>query len=268
MPTAKRSRSKKKHDSKKHKHIFPPKKITRPCESFFKSHSELINFIAFIGTLTDHIDEGRKVAAKALYDYTSDEEEKKQYKEAMESSKGAQYVFLKSHKILLVELMLCRAVDNYLTYLAELMALIFRTKPETLKSGETIRLDEILNHESMAVLIDVLAERKVDRLSYQGMRQLSNYYSEHFGCILFETSSQLESAVRIVEMRNITVHNRGIVNSTFLSRVPSATEKLGDRISLPGALIIDYMEILAKSALTLDARARKKFKLPLHTTAE
>ncbi|MDQ3686595.1 MAG: hypothetical protein M3430_13505 [Acidobacteriota bacterium] len=90
-----------------------------------------------------------------------------------------------AHIPLMAELVLCRSIDNYLVYLSQLLALIFRTKPETLKSGEQERLDFILKHSSMDDLIGALAEKRVDKLAYMGMRDLARYFEEKLGLNCF-----------------------------------------------------------------------------------
>ena len=42
---------------------------------------------------------------------------------------------------LMTEMALCRAVDSYLTYLTELLSLIFRANLESLRSAEEVKLD-------------------------------------------------------------------------------------------------------------------------------
>src|SRR5260221_6988835 len=111
-----------------------------------------------------------------------------------------------------IEMMLVRGADNFLTYVSELLALVFTSRPETLKSGETVRLDEILQHSTMDDLVKRLAERRVERLSYQGMRDLQKDLSEKLSFELFPSPESLVRAVRVIEIRNLLVHNRGIVN--------------------------------------------------------
>lgn len=243
-------------------HVHPPERLTQPCSSFFRSHVEMISFVGFIGTVTEQLDEGAMRAAKVLHGYANDPNEKARYEKILEHKGAAQKAFRQRYHQLLVQMMLCRTVDNYMIYLAELMAMIFRTKPETLRSSETVRVDDILQYSSMVDLISSLTERRVERLSYQGMRYLSEYFDERLGCGLYNKEEDLETAIHIIEMRNIIVHNRAVVNRIYLSRIPNVSEKLGEHISLPGDTVIDYMEFLAGSASDIDQRAAKKFGLP------
>ncbi|MDQ3816189.1 MAG: hypothetical protein M3362_00695 [Acidobacteriota bacterium] len=163
---------------------------------------------------------------------------------------------------LLAELTLCRAVDGFLTFLAATLSLIFRTKPETLRSSELERLDFILQFPTMEELVTALAERRVDKLSYGGMREITKYFEERLGLQLFDAPAELDAAVRFIEVRNIIVHNRGVVSSIFKKRLPDASEQVGDRVSLTPEEIAAQMTYLAKLADRIDARAVDKFGLP------
>jgi hypothetical protein len=63
---------------------------------------------------------------------------------------------------LMTEMALCRAVDSYLVYLTEFLSLIFRASPESLRSGEEVRLDFVLAHSSRAGLIKAIIDRKIN----------------------------------------------------------------------------------------------------------
>jgi hypothetical protein len=95
-----------------------------------------------------------------------------------------------------------RIVDNYLTYVAELLALIFRTRPETMRSEKQVSLRVVLSHDSMDDLIATLAEQQVERLSRAGLRELHDELSKSMGFALFEEPDARDGAARAVEIRN------------------------------------------------------------------
>lgn len=49
---------------------------------------------------------------------------------------------------LMAEMTPCRVVDNYLCYVTDLLSLLFRSRPECLKSSETVTLDFVLDHKT------------------------------------------------------------------------------------------------------------------------
>jgi hypothetical protein len=148
-----------------------------------------------------------------------------------------------------------------LTYISEFIALIFRTRPETLRSNETERLDFILGYSSMEDLINSLAEKRVEALSYRGMSDLAEYVRERLGLNLFENREREQRAVRMIEVRNIIVHHRGIASRTFLRRVPDFAAKIGETVRL-GDLATEELELFPICVCDIDVRGAAKFGLP------
>jgi hypothetical protein len=131
---------------------------------------------------------------------------------------------LEEFEQILLQMVYARAVDDFLTYLSELVSLIFKTRPETLRSNEQrIPLERILQYSSMDDLVNALTEERIMALAYQGMAQLSDDLDKRLKFALFETPALASEAVHTVEIRNLVVHNRAIVNNTFLSRLDRAS---------------------------------------------
>jgi hypothetical protein len=164
---------------------------------------------------------------------------------------------------LMTEMALCRAVDNYIIYLTELLSLVFRAHPESLRSAEEVRLDFVLRHATRAGLIKSLIDRKVNKLSYQGMRDLAQYLSKTLGFELFQEQDSLERAILLVEMRNAIVHNRGIINETFLRRVPPSLVPHGKQLRFSVNDLGRHVEFLAQSVADIEHRAHDKFGVRL-----
>jgi hypothetical protein len=161
---------------------------------------------------------------------------------------------------LLREMVLMRAVDSFLTYLARLVALIFTTKPETLRSRSQVEVEYILSFNSMDELVRSLADDEVTRLAYLGMQQLAETLDKKMGLVLFPSPEDLQRAVGIIEIRNLLVHNGGTINHTFLKRMPTCTQSLGHQVNI-GHPAEDSI-FLAHSVLDIDARSRDQFGLP------
>ena len=142
------------------------------------------------------------------------------------------------------------------------MALIFKTRPETLKSGESIKLDEVLQYGNMDSLIGHIAEKRVNQLSYQGMKSLSNYFFEKLGFNLFESEDDLQRAICLIEIRNIITHNRAVINRIFLSRIPNYPGQIDQQIDMSPDEVLDNMKFLMGLVAYVDSRISKKFNLP------
>lgn len=240
-----------------------PQRITEPCARFFRRDTELWKLIVF---MTLQWRNAARVLTKTI-----------RASDAFSVPKPDAFQHIKqqaltveerlAHFDLMLHLAFCAAVDNYLSYVSEVLALIYHTKPETLRSKEeTETLDEILRYSTMEELTSYLAEKRVNRLSHRGMSNLSDYLVRVLGFCLFEKSGDLSRAVLIVETRNLIVHNRAIIDSRFLGRVPDFSGKIGDTIDLGGGnesgRTLKDIQFLARSVADVDPRACVKFDLP------
>src|ERR1035437_3237442 len=77
---------------------------------------------------------------------------------------------------LIVDLVLCRAVDNFLAYIGDLLTLVYATTP---------------------------GRKTPSKLSHSGISQKHEYLKAQLKFPLFETEADLERAGRIVETRNL-----------------------------------------------------------------
>jgi hypothetical protein len=163
---------------------------------------------------------------------------------------------------LLCEMLITRSIDNYLTYVAELLALVFRTRPEALRSREQVRLDFVLQHQSMGDLLEALTERRVERLSRSGLSELNTGLASDLGFALFDDQEDLIRASKYVELRNLIVHNRGIVNRRLLGRFPETKRGLGERIEVTLDQLQDATTLFNAAAHRADVVAAKKWEIP------
>jgi hypothetical protein len=237
------------------KHANRPELLTEPCSRFFDYDEEISEFFIFFLEWTKRPDELYEKLVKILY---GSNEEK--LKESLGKPKRGE-AYIKRFDRFVMEMMLVRGIDNFLTYVSQLLALIFIERPETLKSSETVKLEEILQHETMDDLIKRLAERRVERLSYQGMRDLQKDLSDKLGFEIFSSSEALTRAVDVIEIRNLLVHNRGFVNQIFQTRTSDSSTKIGSPLELSLHRLISDLDFLAHAVLDMDERAASKFGL-------
>lgn len=241
----------------------PPDPATQACLEYFEDCGQLLSFIWFISQMALDRDKVAKIAAGALLEVDPDRKRSEQI--LKEGGVGAVKTFSR-FKQLLAQLVITRAVDAFLLYLADLLALIFRTRPETLRSSQQVRLETILQHSSMEDLIGYLADGQVQDLSYQGMRALTTWLEDRLGLKLFEGRESMDQAVRFIELRNLIVHNRGRVNRLFLTRVPDYPTPLNHIASFSVTEIFDGCEFFARAVGDIDSRAILKFDLPATST--
>jgi hypothetical protein len=169
--------------------------------------------------------------------------------------------FVKNRGIFLNMLYL-HVVDNFLTYVSEIIGLIYRTKPETMKTGGQVKLDFVLSHQSMNEFIDALAEKQVHDLTYMSIRDLNEYLSDRLNFSLVEDEKELAYLAEIVDIRNLLSHNRGAINALFVSRQPQYASMLGQTIEISAKKLPEDLKVLVRVVKNIDLRAINKFSLP------
>jgi len=215
----------------------------------------LLRFTAFFGELVTHSDEVGRIL----------HEGREEPGEGGETDKGAVYYMREHVAPMLRRLLFEKGVDNFLSYISDVLGLIFETRPQALRSSETVKLNEILQHESMEQLIDFLVERKVERLAYQSLRDLGHDLETTLNFALFLDEDAFTTAASAVEIRNVLVHNRGKVNRKYFRNVTDTTYELGDAIEVSGDHLFSTLGSLETSAHDIDLRAIEKFGLPAVT---
>ena len=239
--------------------------MTEPCASFFKDIYALYGFLALMSKGARQIDQDTRVATAELVTVADLVEGLVEEPSGTDSEKGPKDTEgtkekLWRYRTFMWEIWLSRGVDSYLNYLSGLLGLIFRTSPETIQSADTVRFDAILEHTTMGDLIESQAERRVHELSYQGMATLARYWHSRLKFELFSDAERLAMGIRIVETRNLILHNRGVVNEVFIARVANSGARLGQRIDVSKAG--KDLQFLQLAVADTDARAAAKFELP------
>ena len=238
------------------KYGVPPEPMSQPCGHFFIEHVRLYSLTSFVIGLVEH------AVTSDLAWVGLSEGPVSRLKDTERASLGRAIKLIDEflhHSDLVFELMFIRYVDNFLTYISDLLALIFKTRPETLKSGDSVRVEDVLSFPTIQDFIESLTERKILQLSTRGFSQLENYLSERLGFELFKSGDDFLRAKIIIEVRNVFVHNRGIANKIFASRAPEFEAELGKRITLSKEEVVASIAFLTRSVAETDTQAAQKF---------
>lgn len=244
-----------------------PELQSAPCTNYLLDAGKLISYSKFVLDAAEGID--RHIAGVAQP--STDEPVDPEYAATVLTKGGG---FIKAYfqfEELQTAMILCRSVDNFLIYLAEILALVFRTNPETLKSGETVRLDFLLQFQSFSELVNAIVDKRVNDLSYSGMEDLSTYLSERLGFDLFPARENLKRARYLIEVRNLIVHSRGIINTRFLRKLKDLEGdfgNLGSQVPIGHRLALVGLLFLRECVCDIDERAAQKFHLPRRQTVK
>jgi hypothetical protein len=126
----------------------------------------------------------------------------------------------------------------------------------------------VLQHSSIDELVEAMAERKVDRLSYSGLTDLDGFVRETLGFALFDNDEDRKAAVVAVERRNLIVHKRGVADARYIARSGDDSVRPGERVNLYGDLAMDTLELLSRLASETDRRAAEKWNIPQPVSAK
>lgn len=157
--------------------------------------------------------------------------------------------------------MICRSVDNFLNYVSDIMRLMHKAKPETLRSSGSITIEEALQHSDISDLISYISDKKTNELSYKGIDALSDEIKSRFNIDIFPSEEIRKFAIEIIETRNIIVHNRGIINKIFINRTKTKYIS-GNKVDIEFEYTLKCMELLSQIVHYFDLQAADKFKLP------
>ena len=159
-----------------------------------------------------------------------------------------------------LEVIFVRHIENYLNYLSSLLFEIFTQRPETLRSSEKVEVSFVLGCTSINDIIRALAERKVEGLSYESVAELSTFFHDRFNLDLFSTL-EIDIVVEAIETRNISVHNRCIVNGRYLTRTRRDKSLIGKRRNIYFSDIEKIVPLLGEAVKRLDKHAQAKLRL-------
>lgn len=237
---------------------------TSVFSKFYKDCKDTLNVFMYLVRLAHYTDQGRVRAAQALIDTVEPGgEEHSKYQETINNPTVAADE-LASYASINVRHMVTATADTFLWYLSNIVQAAIKKQSEILRSNEMMRIDEILNFQTKAELTEYLIDRKVNDLSYGGLRRIEEYFKDRLGIEIFPDSELRDTMILFIEVRNIYVHNRGSVNRVFLDRVRNMCgmdAELGRRFWVDFDKYGLFQSNCVKAAMEIDKLVAAKFKL-------
>jgi hypothetical protein len=165
-----------------------------------------------------------------------------------------------------IETACIRSVDNFLSYISEVLQLAIVKRSEILRSSETITLDEVLRFSKYKDLISYLVDRTINRLSYKSFSDIDKYISDKTNISLVQTDPERTLLMTSIELRNIYSHNRGEASDATMTRLERfdhpLTLRKGERVEADLFLIEELLANLTFIARRADGEFARKFRLP------
>ena len=139
--------------------IAPRGRATDPCWACFDDYDRLMLFLRIFWVLPTTAQsmlsalEGKRTFFDLSRQWRS---MKKGWRESGWTGERARD-YLQLGQPLQLQMILSRTVDSYLAYVGDLIGLIHRKKPETLRSKEEVSLEDVLQHATMDDLVGFLS---------------------------------------------------------------------------------------------------------------
>lgn len=237
----------------------PPKIGTKASSEFFGSWEEINKLLQFIIHLASTVEHAQTTAHDVLVKTAKDEEERNRLLSGW-GKRRSPIQDLKENRQILLEIILVRHIENFLNYLSTVLFEIFTSKPETLRTSDKVEVSKVLQHTSIESLVLELAEEKVERLSYSSFYDLNDFFNERFN-LEVAPLEKVEEISRFIETRNISVHNRCVINKRYIFKTGTPESDLGKKKLLVLDDIKKLSPLLAVVVKDLDSKTRKKFKI-------
>jgi hypothetical protein len=158
----------------------------------------------------------------------------------------------------IAETLLTRAVDGYLTYLADLLALVYEANPKALPAEANIPVSLALELDDRDALVRELAGRRVRRLSRESIDALNRPFKA-LQFPLFRTEDERNAIERAIARRELIVHSRGIVDRAYQRRVPDSETPFGKPLALKRSWAVDDSVMLVEAAARVDQAAVQRW---------
>ena len=149
--------------------------------------------------------------------------------------------------------------DNFETYLSDLLYEIFLANPSTLKSNQTVTIEEVLNCTDLQEFVKYWSKQKIGKLqkgSVKGFIRENKQISE-LNIIDITKQNEIE---KILQVRHLYSHRAGIIDEKFLQFF-SASYSLNEEYQMSISEICDTLCYLADVVDKIDKAASLKYSL-------
>jgi hypothetical protein len=234
---------------------------TESARRFIHEQLNIFMFMLMLGTVTVVADNARTIARKALGGETLPSGFDASV--PLEEGGGPYQRGLRRLSPVVLQMLFARSIDNFESYLSEVVSECLHAKPEALRSGDAkVSVELVFTATSLDELREELIERRVNELSYLGFDKLTDWITDQLGVSDLRTSAARDTLAEYSEVRNCIVHHRSKVSQRYLSKVRASTEmKVGQPIDVTFDMLYLVARATTEVAVALDASLRDKFGL-------
>jgi hypothetical protein len=160
---------------------------------------------------------------------------------------------------IMVRILFSSCVDNFETYLSELLYEIYLAKPETLKSEQQVSVKEVLECDDIEDFVKYWARKKIMKLQKGSVKGFIKE-NKHINALQAMEQNDQEEIERILQIRHLYSHRNGIVDEKFLAYFPEEYS-INDEHLLSVEEIGEKVEYLASIIEKIDVAAIQNYSL-------
>ena len=160
---------------------------------------------------------------------------------------------------ILARILFSSCVDNFETYLCDLLYEIFLAIPATLKSSQEVTIEEVLNCSDMQEFVKYWAKQKISKLQKGSVKAFIKENQQISNLKVIDESRQ-DEIEKILQIRHLYSHRNGIVDDKFLQYYAGKLA-LNSEHQMSISEICDKLRYLAEVTDKIDVAAIDKYKL-------
>lgn len=168
-------------------------------------------------------------------------------------------VFPDTHTRFLLEMSLVYLISFQEAFVKDYLKAIFMHRHTMLKSGKTITFNEALSFDSLESLIDGLAEKEVNVISYMNIDEVATYFRDRLSVMLPEDFSGWTALREASYRRNLIIHNKGTTNDVYCSKTGYA--KKGEKLKTDAKYVENVAKVIVDFIHFIHAKLIDKLKL-------
>ena len=141
------------------------------------------------------------------------------------------------------------------TYSQMLFEELLLTKPEMLKSKETILLEDVVSNRNS--IIEHLVEKQVEAIGHFKIDELLTYFNKKINISLSITQSK--KLTNYYFIRNVIAHKSGIIRGSQTQKIPTGIKVVNDEIQISDSYLNRMISTIEKTVISIEKKVESKF---------
>jgi len=161
----------------------------------------------------------------------------------------------------LARILFSSVVDNFETYLSDILFEIYLAKPDTLKSEQMVKVEDVLNCSDIQEFITFWAKQKIGKLQKGSVKGFVSDNKQIRDLQVVDKATQ-DKIEKILQIRHLYSHRNGIIDDKFLKYFPVGY-LYGEAHRMSIDEILDKLEYLSDIIDKIDKEAIKQYNLSM-----